>query len=306
MTGSRTRPARALSTALLAGVLAVLGLVVPDSAVRPTDLTLVDVRTASSATVDEGVVWVLAVGSDARPGDAMLRSRGDALQLIGLNARTGAATAIGIPRDSYVAVPGFGADKINAALSLGGPDLLARTVRDLVGIAPDYVFVTRFKAFEAMVDEIGPITVTNPRAFADPNLKDDGFRSGRIRLNGYDAMAFSRIRYGLAGGDFDRSANQQRTLRGIQARIARRVSQRGFMESGVLSALDNMSTDGVSPAELFRLAHAVARLRPGRMTTCVLRGTIGTAGGASIVRPDVAQARRLGAAARRDATLRSC
>lgn len=300
------RPARALSTAVLAGVLAVVGLVVPDSTVRPTDFTLVDVGSGRSTTVDRGVVWILAVGSDARPGDAMLRSRADALQLIGLNPRTGAATSIGIPRDSYVPVPGNGYDKINAALSLGGPDLLARTVQGLVGIAPDYVFVTRFKAFEAMVDEIGPITVTNPRAFSDPNLKDDGFRAGRIRLRGYDAMAFSRIRYGLPGGDFDRSANQQRTLRGIQARMAQQVSRRGFVESGVLSALDNMSTDGVSPAELFRLAHAVAGLRPGRMTGCVLRGTVGTAGGASIVRPDVAQARRLGAGARRDATLRSC
>ena len=41
-------------------------------------------------------MWILAVGSDARPGQDMLRRRGDALQLIGINTRTGAATAIGV------------------------------------------------------------------------------------------------------------------------------------------------------------------------------------------------------------------
>ncbi|MCY7396128.1 MAG: LCP family protein [Nocardioides sp.] len=291
---------------VLGVVLAVLGLVVPDSAVHPTDLTLVKVRSATASTLDQDVVWILAVGSDARPGQDMTRSRGDALQLIGMNTRTGAATAIGIPRDSYVSIPGQGRDKINAALFLGGPQLMARAVEDLVGIRADYVFVTRFKKFIAMADEIGPIRVDNPRAFADPNLKDDGFDRGRITLTGYDAMAFSRIRYNLPGGDFDRSANQQRTLRGIHERIRQRASQRGFMESGVLSVLANMSTDGVSPADLFRLAHAVAAVRPERITTCVVQGTIGTAGAASIVLPDRAQAARLGAEARRDATLESC
>ncbi len=96
-------------------------------------------------------------------------------------------------------------------------------MRDLVGIEPDYVMVTRFPFFEDMVDDIGGISVTNPRRFADPDLKKEGFATGRIHLDGYDAMAFSRIRKGLAGGDFDRSANQQRTLRGIHARIRARA-----------------------------------------------------------------------------------
>ena len=51
----------------------------------------------------------------------MTRTRGDALQLIGINTRTGAAAAIGIPRDSWVAIPGYGSNRINAALYFGGP-----------------------------------------------------------------------------------------------------------------------------------------------------------------------------------------
>jgi len=302
----RSRWARAASSTALAVVLGLAALVVPDSTVHPTDMAIVALGSASAVSVGQDVVWILAVGSDARPGEEMTRSRADALQLIGLNPRTGAAAAIGIPRDSYVTVAGHGSQKINAALYLGGPELMAGAVKDLVGIQADYVFVSRFKKFSAMVDDIGGITVDNPVAFDDPYLKDDGFKKGRIALSGYDAMAFSRIRHNLPGGDFDRSANQQRTLRGIQARIRARSSQRGFMESGVLSAMAGLSTDGVSPAELFRLAHLVAAVRPARITTCVLRGAIGTAGAASIVVPDRAQARRLGAEARRDATLEAC
>ena len=106
-------------------------------------------------------------------------------------------------------------------------------MRNLVGITPDYVMVTRFPFFEDMVDDIGGITVSNPRRFTDPNLKKEGFAQGRIRLGGYDAMAFSRIRNDLPGGDFDRSANQQRTLRGIHARIRSEADRPGFIERGV-------------------------------------------------------------------------
>ncbi|KRF00181.1 transcriptional regulator [Nocardioides sp. Soil777] len=300
-----TRLSRSLRAVTLAAVLTVAALVVPDSAVEPTGVELVRVKRAGGVSVGPDVVWILAVGSDARPGQDMLRSRGDALQLIGINTRTDAATAIGVPRDSWVSIPGHGMNKINAALYFGGPQGMAGAMRNLVGITPDYVMVTRFPFFEDMVDDIGGITVSNPRRFTDPNLKKEGFAQGRIRLGGYDAMAFSRIRYDLPGGDFDRSANQQRTLRGIHARIRSEADRPGFIERGVMTVMKHLSTD-LGPAEIYELAQAVAQVEPGRITTCVIRGRIGTAAGQSVVFPDVAQARRLGDAARDDATLRGC
>jgi LCP family protein required for cell wall assembly len=222
-----------------------------------------------------------------------------------MNTRTGAATSIGIPRDSYVSIPGVGSNRINASLYYGGPQLLGQTVGDLVGIEPDYVFVTRFPYFEQMVDDIGGITVDNPTAFDDANLKDDGFPAGRVRLNGYDAMAFSRIRHNLPGGDFDRSANQQRVLAGIQARIAQRVDEPGFVERGVLTVLEHTDTD-LSPAELFRLAHVVAQVKPRLVTGCVVQGGIATINGASVVLPYTADARRYGDDARKDAVISRC
>ena len=118
-------------------------------------------------------------------------------------------------------------------------------------------------------------------------------------------MAFSRIRYDLTRGDFDRSANQQRVLRGIQAKVRARAHEPGFLESGVMHVLQYLHTD-LPPAELFQLAQAVAQVDPSKVTTCVVQGGIGNIGGASVVLPYTDQARRLGDRARNDATLESC
>jgi anionic cell wall polymer biosynthesis LytR-Cps2A-Psr (LCP) family protein len=118
-------------------------------------------------------------------------------------------------------------------------------------------------------------------------------------------MAFSRIRKGLAGGDFDRSANQQRVLRGIGAKIRANADRAGFIEKGVLSVMAHMHTN-LPPRELFQLAQLVAQVEPSRITSCVVQGGIGNVGSASVVFPNVGQARRLGADARTDATIRRC
>ena len=301
----RTRLRRLGRLVTIGVVLAIAALVVPDSAVKSTEVDLVKVQRADGVDVTPHVVWILAVGSDARPGQDMTRSRGDALQMVGMDTRTGAATAIGVPRDSWVSIPGHGNNKINSSLYFGGPQLLGRTVGDLVGIQPDYVLITRFPFFEAMIKDIGGIDVHNPRAFSDTYLKPKGFKKGRIHLGGYDAMAFSRIRHDLPRGDFDRSADQQRVLRGIQAKVRARADRPGFIERGVLSVMQHTSTN-LPPGELFRLAQAMAHVEPSKITSCVVQGAIGNIGGASVVLPYVSQARRLGNDARQDATLKHC
>jgi len=301
----KRRTRNLIRSAVLGVVLAVTAVVVPNSTVASTDAVLVEFKHTQGIDLNPDLVWILAVGSDARPGENMLRVRGDALQLVGMNTKTGAATSIGIPRDSYVSIPGHGSDRINAALYYGGPQLLGEAVGNLIGIEPDYVFVTRFPFFENMVDDIGGIDVRNPRSFYDPYLKPQGFDAGKHHLNGYNAMAFARIRKSLAGGDFDRSANQQIVLKGIQGTIARRAHERGFIESGVLSVLKHLHTS-VSPAELFRIAQAVAQVDPKQITGCVVHGGFANVGGASVVTPYVDQARSYGKQARNDATIERC
>ncbi len=292
---------RAVRRAAAYGVLlAVTAVIVPDAGPAPVRAQLVAVDGARGVDHDAGVVWVLALGSDARPGENVVRSRADAIQLVGLDPERGRGVVIGIPRDSYVPIPGVGSDKINAALFYGGPQLMADTVADLVGIRADYVLVTDFPGMKAMVRDIGGITVYSDLGFTDPNMEGE-IREGRNRLDGPEALFFTRARYYLPRGDFDRSAHQQEVLRGILREVRAHEGDPGFMERGALTALKHLRTD-LGPRELYRFAHAVTSVEPQRFVGCVLAGSIGTAGAASVVFPDTAQAARLGDQARDDAT----
>jgi polyisoprenyl-teichoic acid--peptidoglycan teichoic acid transferase len=300
------RLARITRIATLALVLGVVALVIPDSGVQPTEIALVKVNEADATAIGPHVISILAVGSDARPGEDMTRSRGDALQLVTINTQTHAASIIGVPRDSYVDIAGHGMDKINASLYYGGPQLLGQTVGDLIGVQPKYVFVTRFPYFIQMVNWLGGVEVHNPFYFNDFPLKPKGFPKGRIHLGGYNAMAYSRIRHTLPTGDFERSAHQEIVLKAIQAKVHAHADHPGFIEHGVLDAMSHMYTN-LPPTELFQLAQAMAQVDPSKVRSCVIQGGIGTTSyGASIVLPYVSQARDMGNQVRNDATLSHC
>jgi LCP family protein required for cell wall assembly len=302
----RRRIGRISKLVTLALVLGVVALTVPDSAVKPTEMTLVKLDNAQATAIGPDVISILAVGSDARPGEDMTHSRGDALQLVTINTRTHAASIIGVPRDSWVDIPGHGNDKINSSLYFGGPKLLGQTVGNLIGVQPKYVFVTRFPYFIAMVKSIGGVDVRNPYAFSDDALKPSGFPAGKIHLGGYDAMAYSRIRHTLPRGDFQRSEHQEIVLKAIQAKVRANADRPGFVERGVLDAMSHLYTN-LPPAELFRLAQVMAQVDPSKVRSCVVQGGIGTSsGGASIVLPYVDQARDMGNQIRQDATLSHC
>ena len=160
---------RALRRVLvLAVVLALTAFVVPPASHRDAPVSLVKGQGANGVDHNRNVVWILFLGSDARPGQSVTRSRADAIQLTGVNLKTGHATMIGIPRDSYVGIPGHGSEKINAAMYFGGPKLMGRAVGNLVGVQPDYVFTTGFDGFRQMVNAIGGVTVKSRFAFSDP------------------------------------------------------------------------------------------------------------------------------------------
>ena len=108
----------------------------------------------------KGTTWLL-VGSDSRQGltpeqQAELATGGDigdgrtdTILLVHVPAfgSSTPTTMVSIPRDSYVPIPGYGSDKINAAFSVGGAPLLAQTVEQATGLRLDHYAEIGFDGF---------------------------------------------------------------------------------------------------------------------------------------------------------------
>lgn len=282
--------------ALLAGV----ALAVPSGSVHPTTISLTTIGTAKAVDAGDGIVWVLALGSEAA-GDDVTAGLTDAIQLIGVHLDTGRAVAIGLPRDLYVELSD-GRARLNTALRDEGPEGIAREVDDLLGITPDVVLVTGFEGFLSMMGAVGDVRVDSPLAFTT----EDGevrVRRGRNTFGADEALSYARTRDTLPGGsDFERVANHQRLLLATLERLRDAEDEAGFMEEVALSALGGLQTD-MLPTEVYRLVQALTTVDPARTTGCIITGTFGTEDGASVVYPDVAQARAVGDDARTDARL---
>ncbi len=76
----------------------------------------------------------------------------------------------------------------------------------------------------------------------------------------------------------------------------------GFMERALLAVTRSMNTD-LRPSELFTLAQALTQVRPDRFHGCVISGSTGYVGAASVVHPNLAQAHDIARRVRKDATL---
>ena len=291
---------RAIGRTVRLAIACALALVlVPDSTGSPAAISLTTVDTAKRVDFGEDIVWVLVLGSDARPGEDVNKGNTDAIHLVGIDGRTGRAVGIGIPRDSWLELPGFGFDRINQALIEGGDELVADVVEELVGIRPDYVLVTGFDGFVAMMSAVGPIEVIAPEGFSN------GGTVVKEGLNTFDpdqVLDFVRYRLTLVGDDFARSANQQRVLVATLKQMRRQEDDEGFMERATLAALGGLETD-LGPTELYRFAQAVTQVDPRKVSSCVLPGEPSNQFGASVVLLDEDAARRIGADASDDTRL---
>lgn len=230
-----------------------------------------------------GPMFVLVIGSDARPGQSVSGTRADSLHIVGVNPRLGRASVLGIPRDSWVQIPGAGPDKINAALVRGGPDLVVETVERLSGIRIDAYALTGFAGFERIVGEIGGIDITIPYAITD-RYAHAQFGRGPEHLSANEALAFSRARHDLPNGDFGRSLNQGRLLIAALAtlRDQLRTLGRAALIPWAVAGARYLRTN-LSLADLFELLLAAPAFDPGRIRNQVLSGHTGGVGGRSVV-----------------------
>jgi len=150
---------------------------------------------------------IAAVGSDARPGEDATRARADSLHLIGFDGVAGTFDIVGIPRDSWVAIPGRSAGKINSALATGGPESMIATLDALAGYPLDGMLLTGFEGFqEASGNLLGGIQITLDAPMSD-SASGAVFQAGDQYMNGSQALAFARTRKSLRLGDIDRQRN---------------------------------------------------------------------------------------------------
>ena len=96
-----------------------------------------------------------------------MRSLGDSLHLIFLNPAKRRAVLVGVPRDSYMPIPGHGSGKINSSMVYGGPELMVATMEQNFGVTIDYWALTTFWGFTDMINAVGGLTVDVPFPMVD-------------------------------------------------------------------------------------------------------------------------------------------
>jgi polyisoprenyl-teichoic acid--peptidoglycan teichoic acid transferase len=228
-------------------------------------------------------MFILVLGSDARPGEAVDRSRSDAIHVVGIDFQRHRASVIDIPRDSWVEIPGHGLNKINAAMSIGGVPLTVQTVEALTGIRFDDYALTSFPGLNGMVDGIGGLRIRVPYDIDDPTDGGPPIAAGSHTLDGDSALAFARARHNVPGGDFGRTHNQGAmliaALRQFQAEADR---DPGSVLTWIATFMQNVRTD-LPIDEVTALAYAATRIPASKVNDIALVGTTGYEGTQSVV-----------------------
>ncbi len=170
----------------------------------------------------------LLVGSDARdpgpgyqpvPGDDDLTAvRADTIMLL-YHPRQGRSVLVSLPRDSYVSIPGYGQDKLNAAYAYGGPELLSETVELVTGVRLDGYLEIGFDGFANVVDAVGGVQVCPEQALQDSYSGLD-IPAGCSDLDGHQALAYVRMRYADPRGDIGRAERQREIIGKVVTKAA--------------------------------------------------------------------------------------
>jgi len=224
-----------------------------------------------------GTNWLIA-GSDSRQGLTKAQERryatgfditggrSDTIMILHMPAGGGQPLLISIPRDSYVDIPGFGWNKINAAYDFGGPKLLAKTVQDSTGLYINHFMDIGFGGFVRVVNDVGGVRMCFKRALSD-RASGVHLQKGCQVLNGGEALAYVRDRHSFNTQDLQREQDQRVFL----SALLRKMTSAGVIlnpfkalpaASGVV---DTLTVDkGTSLFDLYGVARA---MRDAQTTT---------------------------------------
>lgn len=220
----------------------------------------------STASLDASYVTsILLIGTDARDASAE-RGRSDSMILLSINSRTDTISLTSFMRDAYVEIPGHGHNKLNAAYSFGGADLLMDTLELNYGVRIDDHVTVSFSGFASVIDAFGGVEITLSDAEAqalneilisevnalmgdarDADLLESG---GTYTLSGKQALCYSRIRY-VGNADFERTSRQREVMTQLFSNVKSRLVT--AVPELVSSALPNLATN-MSTGEMYLLS----------------------------------------------------
>jgi LCP family protein required for cell wall assembly len=290
-------------TVLLLGLLLIVWLVLGylsfHSGVKEANARLPKTARSSLAPQDGMLIskpsLILLLGAD---GDKLADARrSDSILLVRTDPSRHRMGYLSIPRDLRVDIPGYGANKINAAFQLGGPALTLKTVRALTGLKPNHVVLLDFEDFKAVIDALGGIEIDVPKPilsnkFECPyatNARCDkwpGWRFGRgkQKMDGRRALVYSRIRENRldpADNDLTRGDRQQAVVEAMTSKLA---SPATFVRLPFIGGdLAKPLTTDLSAGQLLQLGWVKFRANGSRALHCRLGGEPSSVGGQSVL-----------------------
>ena len=186
----------------------------------------------SDYKTENGITNILLAGTDGRPGEKS--SRSDAMMILTVDNKNKSLKLTSLERDSYVNIPGHGKQKLTHAYAYGGINLLIQTIEDNFKLDIQNYAVVDFYSFMDIVDTIGGVNVNVkqseikeinkfiPETYNWNKSNNKGSiqyikSAGTQNLNGYQALAFSRIR--KIDSTTERDRRQREVIEGIMASI---------------------------------------------------------------------------------------
>lgn len=200
----------------------------------------------------------------------------DTMLLLRFDPETRKVALLSIPRDTRVEIPGYGINKVNAANSLGGPALSARTVSELLdGIGIDRYVTINVQGVEALIDALGGVTVHVPK---DMKYQDDSQRlyvnlkAGKQHLNGSQALQLLRFRNDELG-DIGRVQRQQMVMRALSEQALNPATVARL--PNILSVIKSHIDTNLTVEELVALVGFATEVDRSQMQMLIVPGDYG-------------------------------
>ncbi|RAX48500.1 LytR family transcriptional regulator [Arthrobacter sp. AQ5-05] len=141
--------------------------------------------------------------------------RSDSMMLMHIPEDRKGVYVMSIVRDLYTDIPGYGRQKINASMALGGVPLVVQTIEGMLDTKIDHVAMIDFDGFKELTTALGGVTVRNDIEFYSTDNKKYFYPVGDVVLKGNQALRFVRERKPFVDGDYQRVKNQQKFIKAV-------------------------------------------------------------------------------------------